>query len=332
MGDVLTPADYSLWPVYGGDLSSPGQHEVRVDIFGFYNCNDTLTYYINRIPMNVQVEDLEYYFTGDPIWPEYTVTWGEGFECEDHYDVTFGGMSRYEGGPAEPGVYEMAFHSTNMLYDWEEMLYYFPGEEMGGQYPSYMYTVLPRTEPIAFGDGLVWQLRDVAADEYGKLSATLVISGIGDFPDFTSASQQPWERFSEIINRVEIIGSVTGVGDYAFAELDHLKSASLGVNVSYVGVNAFRNSGLTEIELPENTGVILAGAFANTPLTSVSLYPTLTEIEDGAFSGCRSLRQVIFHGTEDEWENILIGSDNDALLNAVLEANGSDLLSDMLYD
>ena len=57
-------------------------------------------------------------------------------------------------------------------------------------------------------------------------------------------------------------------------------------------------------------------AFAGEDITSIKLPNTITSIGRNAFKDCASLTDVYFDGTEDEWNDISIGSNNQPLTNA----------------
>ena len=71
-----------------------------------------------------------------------------------------------------------------------------------------------------------------------------------------------------------------------------------------------------------NTSVIEKYALSyNTYLEKIVLYQELTEIMEGAFFGCKKLSDVYYYGTQEEWNNILIGTSNDILLGAYIHFN-----------
>lgn len=78
----------------------------------------------------------------------------------------------------------------------------------------------------------------------------------------------------------------------------------------------------TEVVIPptspemETVTIIEASAFAGEPITSISIPATVKEIGRKAFNSCTSLTDVYFDGTEDEWNAITIGSNNDPLVAA----------------
>ena len=51
-------------------------------------------------------------------------------------------------------------------------------------------------------------------------------------------------------------------------------------------------------------------------LESVEIPKSVTHIEDYAFYGCRKLSTIYYPGTEEEWNNIIIGDMNDYLTTA----------------
>ena len=64
------------------------------------------------------------------------------------------------------------------------------------------------------------------------------------------------------------------------------------------------------------------GAFAGcSQLTDILIPDTLTEIGAGAFDGCRSLKTIHFVGSEEQWNAIALGKNNDALNTAEKEFN-----------
>ena len=83
---------------------------------------------------------------------------------------------------------------------------------------------------------------------------------------------------------------------------------------------AFENcNGLTSITIPNNVKSIDYYAFSEcNNLTSVTMPDSVTYIDYAAFSGCNSLEDVYYTGSEKEWQNIIIESENECLLNATI--------------
>ncbi len=96
---------------------------------------------------------------------------------------------------------------------------------------------------------------------------------------------------------VELPGSVESIGNWAFHNCDKLISVSIPYGVTAIGENTFSSSD---------------------SLKSVKLPGSVTSIGSGAFRSCDSLADVYYSGTEKQWQEIVIGTDNDALTGAAI--------------
>ena len=61
-----------------------------------------------------------------------------------------------------------------------------------------------------------------------------------------------------------------------------------------------------------------SAVFAGTNIQSISIPASVTYIGRRAFNNCNALTDVYFDGSEEQWNNLDIGSGNDALLNATV--------------
>lgn len=94
------------------------------------------------------------------------------------------------------------------------------------------------------GDGLHWLL-------YG--SGQLTIDGVGDMPDFSDASMQPWATVRDQIYDVNFNAQTTKVGNYAFAQCSNLNTVTLASTTNQLGDYAFSECpSLTRITIPAN--------------------------------------------------------------------------------
>ncbi len=62
-----------------------------------------------------------------------------------------------------------------------------------------------------------------------------------------------------------------------------IPSSSLGLSVTIIGANAFKNNNLTSIEIPDSIVAIGANAFRDNSLTSIEIPDSITTIENSAF-------------------------------------------------
>lgn len=100
-----------------------------------------------------------------------------------------------------------------------------------------------------FGDDLAWGPAE--GEEGGK---SLVISGNGSMPDFSSPSETPWHDSAGEIRHISIDEGVTYVGNYTFSDMDDLQDVSLPSSVREYGHEVFRGS--TNLELFKHDSVV----------------------------------------------------------------------------
>ena len=91
-----------------------------------------------------------------------------------------------------------------------------------------------------------------------------------------------------------IPNDVTGIGYYAFADCENLKSITIPNSVTSIGMDAFKNcSGLTSIEIPNSIISIGSGAFVGCrSLINITIPDSVTSIGSSVFSGCHNLTSI----------------------------------------
>lgn len=114
------------------------------------------------------------------------------------------------------------------------------------------------------------------------------------------------------LETVEIPESVTEIGVRAFESCDALVSIAIPDSVTAIAGLAFLNCyGLESIELPGNLPEISYNTFTTCKkLKSIYIPVSVKEIGTYAFDKCDALTTVNYGGTEAEWENITIKSNN----------------------
>ena len=122
------------------------------------------------------------------------------------------------------------------------------------------------------------------------------------------------------VKSVTIANGVTSIGNYAFSKCSNLTSIEIPSSVTSIGSYAFYNcSSLTSINIPEGVTSIGEGAFSDcSKLTSVEISSSVTSIGDKAFYNCSKLTTIYYHGTEEQFKEIKIGSGNDHFKNAIV--------------
>ena len=94
-------------------------------------------------------------------------------------------------------------------------------------------------------------------------------------------------------------GSVTAIGDHAFANNANLTSIVIPDAVTYISSHAFANcSNLTSVKLPDGLTEISSGMFINCcNLTAITLPEGLSYIGSWAFNGCNNLQSIVIPST-----------------------------------
>lgn len=121
------------------------------------------------------------------------------------------------------------------------------------------------------------------------------------------------------IKAVNIASGITSVKRGAFSECVNIKT--LEASAQHIGKEAFNhNTNLETIVFNEGLLTIGETAFSSCiNLKTVTLPSSVKKISFSAFSMCPKLETVKFLGTEEEWAQIKIEYDNDALVSANIE-------------
>ncbi len=131
--------------------------------------------------------------------------------------------------------------------------------------------------------GLTWKLTE---------AGILTISGSGAMPDYSSASEQPWNDHSSEIRKVVIGNGVTSIGACAFWGCGVL-SAEISSSVQIIGNSAFRDSGILSVKIPSSVTTIGDSAFQNCQsLGTVTVSEGVETIRQNAFNACTSLKSI----------------------------------------
>ena len=151
--------------------------------------------------------------------------------------------------------------------------------------------------------------------------------------------------YCNALTEIVIPDGVTTIHSEAFTGCESLASVKLPSGLTDIGAGAFVGcTALTEIDIPDGVEEIRAYTFASSGLTTLVIPDGVTDIQDYAFEycedlttvvmpasveyiayeaflACESLTDVYYMGTEAQWNEILIESDNEPLTNANIHFN-----------
>lgn len=138
-----------------------------------------------------------------------------------------------------------------------------------------------------------WETGKCGANIQWKMyrNGTLMIEGSGMMP---RCHIYPWEKWSEKIQRLEILSGICSISAGAFREAKRLVSVHLSDTVLKIESSAFlRCESLSEIFWPDSISIIGACAFRYcSGLEEVRLPKQCREIYAGAFGYCKGLKKI----------------------------------------
>lgn len=169
----------------------------------------------------------------------------------------------------------------------------------------------------------------------------IIPSTLGGYP--VTAIHDGAFRYCDKLTGIAIPKTVTRIGDYAFEYCELLTSINMPNGMTGIGYSAFRGCySLTSIVIPNSLTFIDRYAFYNcdnlttveigngvtsiprysfadcASLTKVTIGISVTNIDSWAFESCYNLTDVYFGGSQKQWDEMLIGSDNEYLTGATV--------------
>lgn len=123
----------------------------------------------------------------------------------------------------------------------------------------------------------------------------LTISGEGNMPDYTYSARPPWDSYKWSNDFLSIIidDGITTIGDYAFSDYFDVDSVKIPNSVESIGISAFQQCDITNLNIPNTVEIIKDFAFLNCwGLTSIEIPNSVLNIGAHAFN-CRNLKEVI---------------------------------------
>ncbi|MGN0442078.1 MAG: leucine-rich repeat protein [Acutalibacteraceae bacterium] len=121
----------------------------------------------------------------------------------------------------------------------------------------------------------------------------LIIKGSGAIDDYESGLS-PWSAYSELVDSIEIASGITGIGSYAFENMQYANIIAVPQTVVSIGKYAFANcASVAKLQLPDALVSLGEGAFCGcSSLTEIKLPEKINTIEPYLFNMCVSLEHV----------------------------------------
>lgn len=182
------------------------------------------------------------------------------------------------------------------------------------------------TEGYFAGNSFIWK--------YNQDTKTLTISGYGEMPNFTVSwngdelnTSAPWGEYWRDIETVIVNEGVTTIGKYAFLGLPSLSHVELPTTLTFIGTEAFAETALTSVVIPDKVAVVEAAAFMyDEDLTTIYIGRGIRRLGDpsgneaqgtGAFAYCKNVTDVYLYSSLTEnlsWhQNFEFAEDTDGL-------------------
>ncbi len=125
------------------------------------------------------------------------------------------------------------------------------------------------------------------------------------------------------LQTVKLPETIKYIDEYAFAYCYNLSCINIPFSIKRISKGAFSGcESLKTIIIPDGITNIETYTFENcTSLTSIIIPDSVTSIGNYTFEDCASLTDVFYGGTQSDWENITIGSNNSCLTNATIHCH-----------
>jgi hypothetical protein len=116
---------------------------------------------------------------------------------------------------------------------------------------------------------------------------------------------------------IEIPDNVMNLGKYVFSQCSNLNDVTLGSGLNDIEDFTFYNcTNLKNINVPDNISNIGVSAFEESGLRKIEIPNSVKTIEENAFKSCNYLNDVYYDGEAEEWSKIIVGINNEPLLEA----------------
>ena len=171
-----------------------------------------------------------------------------------------------------------------------------------------------------------YNLKDVTLSKnlvsIGKSAFSGTVITSMDLPDsVTSIGTYAFEQ-TNLTGTFTIPSGVTEISAGLFKDCHNLKEVVMPSGITEIGTSAFYNTGISNFVIPDGITVIGMYTFYGADLESITIPSSVTVIGESAFH-CFGLKDVYYAGSQSEWSEIEIYSENEKLTEATIHYNYS---------
>lgn len=152
-------------------------------------------------------------------------------------------------------------------------------------------------------DGKNWDGEFLYVENY-LLGCTDEVAGDVKIKDGTKVISGFAFSHNSDITSVEIPASVKSINICAFSDCENLKSVKLNEGLEIIGYAAFENTSIESITAPSTLKLIDGYAFCNTKITSFNVGANVEDLDDSAFYGCTSLKEIIVDSANENYYSV----------------------------
>ncbi|MBQ7309599.1 MAG: leucine-rich repeat protein [Clostridia bacterium] len=162
--------------------------------------------------------------------------------------------------------------------------------------PSYLFAHCSSLESITLPES-VTAIGDRAFTYCTSLQTVLMGEKVTEIGDHAFA-------YCELLENIKLSSALTSIGDSAFRFCKKLSSVSLPRGLTALSNHVFADcTALSEIMIPDSVQKVGQYAFMNcTSLEKAEMSDRLLYLSYAVFQNCTGLDQILFRGTENEWQ------------------------------
>ncbi len=256
--------------------------------------------------------------------PDSVVSIGDGafYRCEDLKNVIIG------KGLSDMGDFAFFYAEALEGITVDKNNLYYTSDECGVLFDKNKTTLIkfpPKNGVISYAiPNTVKKIADYAIQDCRSLRSVTIPTGV------KTIGSGNFNVCNGLMN-ITIPASVTSIGSGVFVSCHDLVRITVDKNNQYYtsddcGVLFNKNktmlirfpeaSAVNVYSVPDGVATIGEFAFNNCKLKRISIPKSIINIREYAFNWCEELKEVVYTGTQEQWKNITIESNNEYLTTA----------------